>query len=80
MDSHSLWIEQTGVLNELQQQERYAVIVAYKSSDKIYERLRRILQSTDKAKIIVPEVWLNKFSLSVMSKEYSELLVSGLDL
>jgi glycosyltransferase involved in cell wall biosynthesis len=69
----------SGVLNELEQPERYADIVRYRSSEEIYLSLKKILQSTGDPKSEVSDLWLNKFSLTVMSKEYSELLLGGLN-
>jgi glycosyltransferase involved in cell wall biosynthesis len=66
---------QSGVLNELDEPDRYANLVAFRESDEIYLNLKRIIQGKDDLKVRVPESWLDQFSLDNMAKGYSELLL-----
>lgn len=65
----------SGVLNELEDPDRYVSIVGYRTPEEIYLNLKRILQGTSASKSKVPDLWLNQFSLDSMAKHYSKLIL-----
>ena len=67
---------QSGVLNELETPNRYAAIVAYRNSEEIYLNLKEMIQGNYQSKSVVPQSWLDQFSLDNMAKAYGELLLS----
>jgi glycosyltransferase involved in cell wall biosynthesis len=66
---------QSGVLNELEAPDRYAHIVAFRNSEEIYLNLKEMAQGAHHPKSVVPELWLNQFSLDQMAKGYAALLL-----
>jgi glycosyltransferase involved in cell wall biosynthesis len=66
---------ESGVITELPNPEEYAFIVPYMSSSGIYENLELILMAEDFPKKLIPESWLNQFSLEKMATEYANLLI-----
>ena len=69
----------SGVLNELEDPHRYAGIVGFRNSEEIYLNLKELIQGTCASKIAVPDLWLNEFSLEVMTKRYSDILLGEAD-
>jgi glycosyltransferase involved in cell wall biosynthesis len=65
----------SGVLNELETPGRYAHIVDFRNSEEIYVNLKAMIQKKHQLKSVVPESWLNQFSLDHMVKGYAELLL-----
>ena len=69
----------SGILNELGDPHKYAGIVEFKNSEEIYLNLKELIQGTCAPKITVPDSWLNQFSLEVMTKGYSNILLGKAD-
>jgi glycosyltransferase involved in cell wall biosynthesis len=69
----------SGVLNELEDPHKYAGIVGFRNSEEIYLNLKELIQGTCASKIAVPDLWLNEFSLEVMTKRYSDVLLGEAD-
>ena len=69
----------SGVLNELEDPDRYAGIVGFRNSEEIYLNLKELIQGTCASKIAVSDLWLNEFSLEVMTKRYSDILLGEAD-
>ena len=69
----------SGVLNELEDPHRYAGIVGFRNSEEIYLNLKELIQGTCASKIAVSDLWLNEFSLEVMTKRYSDILLGEAD-
>lgn len=69
----------SGVLNELEDPHKYAGIVGFRNSEEIYLNLKELIQGTCAPKVAVPDLWLNEFSLEVMTKRYSDILLGEAD-
>jgi glycosyltransferase involved in cell wall biosynthesis len=65
----------SGILNELEALDSYAHIVAFRNSEEIYLYLKKMIQGVNTTKNQVPESWLDQFSLEVMAKSYTDLLL-----
>ena len=69
----------SGVLHELPELKNYVEIVPYMDSDSIFAAMLRIVNQVGAAKPLVPEQWLQQYSLDGMASQYSELLLKGAD-
>ena len=69
----------SGILNELGDPHKYARIIGFRNSEEIYLNLKELIQGTCAPKITVPDLWLNEFSLDVMTKRYSDILLGEAD-
>jgi len=67
----------SGILNELENPNKYSHIVGYRSSEEIYSNLKSILKTGYKPKDAIPNIWLDQFSLEQMSIKYADLLLDG---
>ena len=65
----------SGILNELESVERYAVIVPYRSSEEIYSKLKEAIQGSTGARTDVPSQWIDQFSESSVAQQYSNLIL-----
>lgn len=65
----------SGILNELESLERYAAIVPYRSSEKIYSKLKEAIQGSTGARTDVPSQWIDQFSESSVAQQYSNLIL-----
>jgi glycosyltransferase involved in cell wall biosynthesis len=68
----------SGILNELPKPEKYAHIVSFGDSDAILNKLIEIIERGAWNLQLVPQEWLQQYSLPNMGKKYLHLLV-GLD-
>ncbi len=67
----------SGVLNELDPPDRYAAIVEYANYEDIYANIKGLFLGTSNPKITVPDSWLNTFTVEVMAKSYSDLILEA---
>lgn len=65
----------SGVLQELESPEKYAHIVPFEDSDAIFNKLVEILDGSALNRELVPQEWLQQYSLQTMGKKYLNLLV-----
>ena len=66
---------QSGVLNELDDAQKYLTIVNPQDCEAIYSNLRKILLGISASRAPIPEVWINQFSLEKVAKKYTELII-----
>jgi len=65
----------SGVLNELDDAQRYVTIVPPQDFETIYLNLRKMQLGISAKRTPIPEVWINQFSLEKSSKNYAELII-----
>lgn len=65
----------SGVLNELDDADRYVTIVAPQESEMIYLNLRKICLGISAERQPVPEEWINQFDLNKVAKDYADLII-----
>jgi glycosyltransferase involved in cell wall biosynthesis len=65
----------SGVLQELESPEKYAHIVPFKDSEAIFNKLVEIIDGSALNRELVPQEWLQQYSLHTMGKKYLNLLV-----
>jgi glycosyltransferase involved in cell wall biosynthesis len=67
----------SGVLNELPNPEKYAVIVPHENSLAIYEAMMNLIESEIPSRELLPDDWLQEYSLSKMGSLYVNLLTEA---
>ena len=65
----------SGVLHELPSPEKYAHIVPYEDSEAIFNKLVELIEGAVRSRALVPQEWLQQYSLQTMGKKYLNLLV-----
>ena len=70
---------QSGVLNELDDAQRYVAIVPPRDLEAIYFNLRKILLGISSSRTPIPNVWISQFSLEKIAKDYAELLMRAIE-
>ena len=68
----------SGVLHELPSPEKYAHIVPYEDSEAIFKIMVEIVEGVVRNRELVPQEWLQQYSLQTMGKKYLNLLI-GVD-
>jgi glycosyltransferase involved in cell wall biosynthesis len=68
---------QSGVLNELDDAQKYVTLVSSRDSEAIYSNLRKILLGLSAIRTPIPNAWINQFSLEKMAKNYAELIIGA---
>lgn len=66
----------SGVLHELPSITDYVEIVPYKDSEAIYSSMVKILNKSQPPKELVPQEWLEQFSMDVMADQYLNLMTA----
>jgi glycosyltransferase involved in cell wall biosynthesis len=64
----------SGILKELEHPDRYFHTVPYRDSVAIASAIESLVESIDDTARIVPDAWLNQFSLENTAAEYFEVL------
>jgi glycosyltransferase involved in cell wall biosynthesis len=65
----------SGVLHELPSPEKYAHIVPYEDSEAIFNKMVEIVEGVVRNRELVPQEWLQQYSLQTMGKKYLNLLI-----
>jgi glycosyltransferase involved in cell wall biosynthesis len=65
----------SGVLHELPSPEKYAHIVPYEDSVAIFNKMVEIIEGVVQKRELLPQEWLQQYSLKVMGKNYLSLLI-----
>lgn len=65
----------SGVLHELPNPEKYAHLVPYENAVSIFEAMVNILEGAVPHRELIPQEWLQQYSLDTMGKHYIKLLV-----
>jgi len=64
----------SGILNELNEKEKYVFIVPPRDFEAIYYNLRQIILGINTPRIGIPNLWINQFSLEKIAKNYVEII------
>jgi glycosyltransferase involved in cell wall biosynthesis len=65
----------SGVLHELPNPEKYAQIVPYEDSHAIFNEMVKILEGAVPNRELLPQEWLEQYSLVAMGEQYMKLLI-----
>jgi glycosyltransferase involved in cell wall biosynthesis len=68
---------QSGVLNELDDAQRYVALVSPRDSEAIYSNLRKMLLGLSTIRTPIPNVWIKQFSLEKIAKNYADLIIGA---
>lgn len=68
---------QSGVLNELDDAQRYVTIVPPRDFEAIYFNLRKMLLGISNSRTSITDEWIKQFSLEKIAKDYAELLIGA---
>jgi hypothetical protein len=63
------------VLHELPNPEKYAQIVPYEDSHAIFNEMVKILEGAVPNRELLPQEWLEQYSLVAMGEQYMKLLI-----
>ena len=65
----------SGVLHELPDLKNYVEIVPYMDSQSILAAILKVVNHNNETKSLVPDLWLQRYSLELMAERYSDFLL-----